>query len=219
MMILGVPLPPSCGGCSLRVLCPRRHPSDDDSRYVPIAIPAMMILGVSLPPSQRRCSRCAPVTSLAVLLPAACCPWSSLCAWRSSAALCCQLFAALPRVAAAAACASWRLLSFHCPTLSWLLALAAVLPALALLRPAVHSVLLFVCLACSLIALPLLHVHAAALAHCTAPMSAHLRLCPAFLCRLPRCVAACCLRSVRRPLPRWFVVRLLCPPALSSALC
>ena len=161
------------------------------------------------------CSCC----RLAVLLPAACCPWSSLCAWRSSAALCCQLFAALPRVAAAAACASWRLLSFHCPTLSWLLALAAVLSALALLRPAVHSVLLFVCLACSLIALPRLHVHAAALAHCTAPMSAHLRLCPAFLCRLPRCVAACCLRSVRRPLPRWFVVRLLCPPALSSALC
>jgi len=153
------------------------------------------------------CSCC----RLAVLLPAACCPWSSLCAWRSSAALCCQLFAALPRVAAAAACASWRLLSFHCPTLSWLLALAAVLSALALLRPAVHSVLLFVCLACSLIALPLLHVHAAALAHCSALMSAHLRLCPAFLCRLPRCVAACCLRSVRRPLPRWFVVPFCVP--------
>ena len=64
MMILGVPLPPSCGDCSLRILCPRRHPSDDDSRYVPIAIPAMMILGVSLPPSQRRCSRCASVTPL-----------------------------------------------------------------------------------------------------------------------------------------------------------
>ena len=158
------------------------------------------------------CSCC----RLAALLPAACCPWSSLCTWRSSAALCCQLLAALPRVAAAAARASWCLLSFHCSTFSWLLALAAVLPALALLRPAVHSVLLLVCLACSLIALPLLHVHAAVCRTRSlhSPMSVHLRLCP-----LPSASLRCCLRLVRRPLPRWFVVSLLCPPALSSALC